>query len=239
MVNDDDVPTATAVIVSVDDEPPATTTTGEPPAAEATTSRDSTTTPEATPVFIQLVPFVENGAQTFLVASGFARNVDPEIHRLSTIVLQLAMTNFALSFLIELIVLIRAIVQKQYIAIMYFIFWVAFAYWVMWLGIRGVKTKNEPCCHCDHDCGYLEAFRYIYVFLACLRAIMLIVSIVFFHVTDFLFNVLFLILLSATADYSRRLLVVIHRPARNVVAARATVDTVPMADARHVPETST
>ena len=189
----------------------------------------------AVPVFIPLVPF-GGGTDSSYVVSGYAENEDPEIHRLSKIVLQLALTNFALSFFVELIVLVRELFRKNYFIVVSFVFWVAFAYYVMRLGIRGVQSRNAPCCRCGKEYGYLEAFRCIYIFLACLRAIILVAAWVNFDATEFIFNVLLLILLASTADYAKKLLNVIdktHLPHTHVppTTHTATAETVPMATA--------
>jgi len=230
----------------------------------------ATAHPVAEPVFIQLVPFggapdsTVDHASAFVVASGFHRFEDPEIHRLSKIVLQLAMTNFALTFFLELIRLVGAMFSRRYIAILHFVFWIAFAYYLMWLGIRGVKTRNARCPMCGHGCewGYLDAFRWIYVFRALVQAAWAVYTMVDLEATELVFNILLLILLAATAEYARKLLVVVNRDARASVPAgvvrsvsvvidtllelltpqqsqaptRATLDTIPMAAADVVAE---
>lgn len=202
-------------------------------AEEAKEDLEPQTIPTADPVFIHLIPWgvaedAVDADSALVVQSGFASTEDDRVHRLSRIVLQLAVLNFVLSLSIELFALVQDLVDGMYISIVYFLFWVGFAYYVMWLGVQGVKTRNASCCDCCQDCGFLQAFQFIYVVFAFLRAVSLLVAVISTNVRDIVFNLLLLALTSTTAEYTRQLLTTIRLLPPSVRAAAANPSDLPV-----------
>lgn len=188
--------------------------------------------PTADPVYIHLIPWglaegVTDADSALVIQSGFADVEEDHVHRLSRIVLQLAVLNFLLALCLELYTLVVHIVKGDYISIIFFLFWVGFAYYVMWLGVQGVRTRNAKCCDSCNNCGFLQAFQFIYVIFAVLRAVRFLVALINLEPQDIVSNFLLLIITAATAEYSRQLLVVIQK-LPPVIRARLPPETVPI-----------
>lgn len=188
--------------------------------------------PTADPVHIHLMPWgladsVTDAESALVIQSGSANVEEDRAHRLSRIVLQLAVLNFLLALCLELYTLVVHIVKGDYVSIIFFLFWVGFAYYVMWLGVQGVRTRNATCCDSCNNCGFLQAFHFIYVVFAVLRAVRFLVALVLLQPKDIVSNFLLLIITSATAEYSRQLLVAIQK-LPPVIRARLPPEIVPI-----------
>lgn len=150
------------------------------------------------------------------------------MERLSRIVIQLAVLNFMLGFCLELYVMVIALMSEKFISIVSFLFAVGFYSCVAWLGVRGVKTRNAPCCDCCQDCGYLQAFQFVYVIFAVLRAVRLLVAVVYLETRNIVYNFLLLLLTASTAEYTRQLLVVMHKLPPVIRATIPTTESTPV-----------
>lgn len=156
-------------------------------------------------VYVALVPGLEPDPESnFTVLSGFTSDEDIALHRLSKKVLQLAMVNCFVSVTIRLIGLMLAIVYDSKSQLLSFVINVTFSIVLMYLGIRGVKTRNAPCCPCC--CGTLTAFYVVYIILAVIESFAILVSIIDGFIILVLLDMFVLILYSVTAEYARRLL---------------------------------
>uniref|UniRef100_A0A7S3JWK1 MARVEL domain-containing protein n=1 Tax=Aureoumbra lagunensis TaxID=44058 RepID=A0A7S3JWK1_9STRA len=148
------------------------------------------------------------------VESGFTVNDDPSIHKLSEIVLRLAIANFVLGVLAKLLIMIiialtRTKLFKEiwfwYLAD--FLVFTALAIMVLFCGIHGVKTRNAKCCKCCCEwCGFLAAFYFIMILAAFFSALAVIGNSISASPVSLVLNAFFLVLQSLTAEYSRRLL---------------------------------
>ena len=158
----------------------------------------ATATPlRAQPVYITIVP----GS---MILSGYAENEGAEIHRLSKTVLRLAVVNCLLAYTIRLIALVVAFLYGWYSQIFGYLVDIAFATLVLYLGVQGVRTRNDLCCGCC--CGYLTGFFLVYLFLAVMEAIYFLIAVIQGYVLIAIISFAFLCLYCVTAEQSRRLL---------------------------------
>mmetsp|Transcript_6213 Transcript_6213/g.18821 ORF Transcript_6213/g.18821 Transcript_6213/m.18821 type:complete len:226 (-) Transcript_6213:207-884(-) len=156
-------------------------------------------------VYVALVPGTQpTPGSSFTIVSGFESTEDDAVHRLSRVVLQLAMLNYIVAVTLRLIALVIALINHWYSQIVTLVLNVAFAHVVLYLGIRGVKTRNGQCCSCC--CGPLTAFYVIYIILTIVEAFAVFVELLDGFVVLVLFDFAFLVLYAATAEQARRLL---------------------------------
>lgn len=165
------------------------------------------------PVYVALVPGVDaTEGSMFTVVSGYGHLTGQEaaeIHELSRQVLQLAMVNCVVAVSFRLIAAGLAIAKGSPLVAEHILF-VLFSFWVMYLGVQGVKLRNPPLCGCC-NCGHLTGFYIVYIVFSVLSAISVLFCLIFGLWGYFILQGLFLALYGVTADKARRLLDALER----------------------------
>lgn len=213
-----------------------------PPAPIANPLRANDADADTAGVYVAIVPMASAvPGSAFAIASGFSARADPEIHRLSGVVLRLAFANFAINVLVRTVVLGASVARSNRRAAVHvvdWLFWCFVTYYVYWLGIQGVKTRNARCCGgcccANSNCGYLTVFFAVYVFFASLHGIFLLFDIATGYWFRALVSFSFLALTASTAEYSRRLLDKLALLPRDDASADPGAGALPVADAREV-----
>ena len=190
-------------------------------------------------VYVALVPgFQPTPGSSFTIVSGFGSDEDDAVHRLSRVVLQLAMLNYIVAVTLRLIALVIALIHHWYSQIATLLLNVAFAHVVLYLGIRGVKSRNGPCC--TFCCGPLTAFYVIYIILAVVEAFAVLVELLDGFVVLLVLDLAFLVLYAVTAEHARRLLEALtllpERTDFDDTAAAAAVAAQPVLDSPQYPD---
>lgn len=166
------------------------------------------------PVYVALVPGMQAGeGSIFAVVSGYSDlecEEAAEIHRLSSQVLQLAMVNCVVAVGLRIIAAGIAIAQGSRGGVLQHVIFCLFSFWVMYLGVEGVKKRNPVLCECCR-CGHLTGFYVVYIVFSVLSAIFCLICIVVGLYGYFILNLLFLTLYGVTADKARRLLDALER----------------------------
>ena len=166
------------------------------------------------PVYVALVPGMQAGeGSIFAVVSGYSDlecEEAAEIHRLSSQVLQLAMVNCVVAVGLRIVAAGIAIAQGSRGGVLQHVIFCLFSFWVMYLGVEGVKKRNPVLCECCR-CGHLTGFYVVYIVFSVLSAIFCLICIVVGLYGYFILNLLFLTLYGVTADKARRLLDALER----------------------------
>ena len=156
-----------------------------------------------------------------------------EVHRVSQHVLQLAAINCFLTCTIRLIALIFALIRGYFSLVTIYLVDVALAVLVMHLGVRGVKTRNAPCC--GHCCGCLTGFYIVYIVLSILEAINFFVAVAWGLALAAIVDLAFLILYCVTAEEARKLLDLLATMPRRPLAPPQQQAEAPRQQTQHPP----
>lgn len=206
--------------------------------------------------FVPLIPVANaDDAPMYLRVPSHAMGNNEKVQRLSRIVLQLAMLNFLLVFLLRLAFMIYGCSQgwcEEAVGIA--AIQIAIPILVLMTGVQGVRTRNAACCSSQTSaseccgCGYLHWFHGLNAFFCCLSALSFIFQIGalmtgagLWVLLDLLYSVVFGSIECACAVYAKELLDEIYAPqdidiARGVAAsggvassAHTAVDIAPVA----------